>query len=98
MFMGYNSGGLPNLDSSGSYNIAIGPYTAYNLTTGARNVILGSGDATESSGRQMTSGSDNTLMGFKAGRAIQTGSGNTLIGSNAGANLTNGIDNLLIMD
>jgi len=96
MFMGYNSGGLPKLNTTGAYNIAIGPYTGYNLTSGTRNVIVGSGDSIESAGRLISTGSDNTLMGFKAGRAIQLGSGNTLIGSNAGANLTNGLDNLLL--
>lgn len=96
MFMGYNSGGLPKLNTTGAYNIAIGPYTGYNLTSGTRNVIVGSGDSIESAGRLISTGSDNTLMGFKAGRAIQLGSGNTLLGSNAGANLTNGLDNLLL--
>jgi hypothetical protein len=96
MFMGYNSGGLPKLNTTGAYNIAIGPYTGFNLTSGTRNVILGSGDSIESAGRLISTGSDNTLMGFKAGRALQLGSGNTLIGSNSGANLTNGLDNLLL--
>jgi hypothetical protein len=96
MFMGYNAGGLPKLNTTGAYNIAIGPYTGYNLTSGTRNIILGSGDSVESAGRLISTGSDNTLMGFKAGRALQLGSGNTLIGSNAGANLTNGVDNLIL--
>ena len=96
MFMGYNSGGLSKLDTSGEFNIAIGPYTAFNLTTGGRNTIIGSGNSVESAGRQLMTGSDNTLLGFKAGRALVNGNNNTLIGSNAGANLTNGENNTLI--
>ena len=96
MFMGYNSGGMPAVDTTGDFNIAIGPYTGYNLTSGARNVMIGSGESTDSCGRQISTGTDNTLMGFKAGRVIQSGSGNTLIGSNAGAHITAGINNLVL--
>ena len=96
MFMGYSAGGLPGSATTGSFNMAIGPFTGYNLTSGTRNILIGTGDSFESTGRQITVGSDNTLLGFKAGRAIQTGSANTLIGSNAGANLTNGINNLIL--
>ena len=42
MFMGYNSGGLPKVETTGSNNIAIGPYTGFNLSSGTRNVIVGS--------------------------------------------------------
>ena len=96
MFIGYNSGGLPKVNTTGSNNLAIGPYSGFNLSSGARNILIGSGDSTESVGRQLSTGSDNTLIGYKAGKAIQTGIGNTLIGSNAGANLTNGQDNLVL--
>ena len=95
-FIGYNSGGLPKVNTTGSYNLAVGPYTGFNLSSGSRNVMVGSGDVTQSVGRQISTGSDNTLFGFKAGRAIQTGSNNTLIGSNAGASLTSGINNLVL--
>jgi hypothetical protein len=96
MFMGYNSGGLPKLDTTGAYNIAIGPYTGFNLTSGARNIIVGSGDSGGSAGKLISTGSDNTLLGYKSGSALQTGSGNSLFGSNAGANLTSGLDNLIL--
>ena len=96
MFMGYNSGGLPKLDTTGAYNIAIGPYTGFNLSSGTRNVILGSGDSAGSSGKQINTGSDNTLMGYKSGSALTGGVGNTLVGSNSGANLTTGNDNLVL--
>jgi len=96
MFMGYNSGGLPKVNTTGAYNIAIGPYTGFNLSSGTRNVIVGSGDAGGSAGKQLTIGSDNTLVGFKAGSALSQGLRNTLIGSNAGANLTTGQNNLIL--
>lgn len=95
-FIGYNSGGLPKVQTTGAYNLAVGPYTGFNLSSGSRNVMVGSGDVSQSVGRQITTGSDNTLLGFKAGRAIQTGSNNTLIGSNAGASLSSGINNLVL--
>ena len=96
MFMGYNSGGLPKVNTTGAYNIAIGPYTGFNLSSGTRNVIIGSGDSGGSAGKLISTGSDNTLVGFKAGSQLQAGGGNTLFGSNAGANLTSGIDNLVL--
>lgn len=95
-FIGYNSGGLPKVNTTGSYNLAVGPYTGFNISSGSRNVMVGSGDVSQSAGRQISTGSDNTLLGFKAGRAIQTGSNNTLIGSNAGASLSSGINNLVL--
>ena len=96
MFMGYNSGGLPKVNTTGAYNIAIGPYTGFNLSSGTRNTILGSGNSSGSAGKLISTGSDNTIIGYKAGSAIQTGVGNTLFGSNAGANLTSGLDNLVL--
>ena len=95
-FIGYNSGGLPKVNTTGSNNLAVGPYTGFNLSSGSRNVMVGSGDVSQSVGRQITTGSDNTLLGFKAGRAIQTASNNTLIGSNAGASLSSGVNNLVL--
>lgn len=95
-FIGYNSGGLPKVTTTGPYNLAIGPYTGYNLSSGARNTIIGSGDSSGSAGRQLNTGSDNTLLGFKAGNALQSGNSNTLIGSNAAPNLTSGAENLVL--
>jgi len=96
MFMGYNSGGLPKLNTTGAYNIAVGPYTGFNLSSGTRNVIVGSGDSGGSAGKNMNTGSDNTLMGYKSGSALTGGVGNTLVGSNSGANLTTGNNNLVL--
>ena len=96
MFVGYNSGGLTKVNTTGAYNIAIGPYTGFNLSSGTRNVILGSGDSSGSTGKLINTGSDNTLMGYKSGSALQAGSGNSLFGSNAGASITSGVDNLVL--
>ena len=96
MFIGQYSGGITQTGKTGNYNLAIGPYSGFNLKAGSRNIIVGSGDSLSSAGGVITSGSDNTLLGFNAGRAIQTGVGNTLIGSNAGANLTSGANNLIL--
>ena len=96
MFIGQYTGGIAQTGKTGNYNLAIGPYSGFNLKAGSRNIIVGSGDALSSAGGVITSGSDNTLLGFNAGRAIQTGVGNTLIGSNSGANLSSGVNNLIL--
>ena len=94
-FIGYYSGGSASV-TTGTHNLAIGPYTGYSITTGTRNIIVGSGDSGSSAGKVITSGSDNTLLGYNTGNAMQTGIGNTLIGSNSGANLTSGANNLIL--
>ena len=98
MFIGQNSGGISQTGKTGNYNLAIGPYSGFNLKAGSRNVMVGSGEGGGggSVGGVITSGCDNTLLGYTAGRAIQTGIGNTLIGSNSGANLTSGANNLIL--
>jgi len=95
MFIGQNSGGA-STTKSGNYNLAIGPYSGNGLTSGSRNVLIGSGDSINSVGIVISTGSDNTLLGYSAGSQIQLGSNNTLIGSNAGANLTIGTNNLIL--
>jgi len=96
MFIGQSSGGISQTGKTGNYNLAIGPFSGFNLKAGSRNIIVGTGDSLSSAGGVITSGSDNTLLGFNSGRAVQTGVGNTLIGSNAGANLTSGANNLIL--
>ena len=97
MFVGYNSGGGPStLSKIGNYNLAIGPYSGYVLSTGSRNVLIGSGGELNSVGSKISTGSDNTILGYSAGSQIQGGNNNTLIGSNAGANLTVGANNLIL--
>ena len=97
MFLGYNSGGYQAITTkSGNYNLAIGPYSGYFLTSGSRNVLIGSGDEILGVGSVISSGSDNTLLGYSTGGQLRTGSYNTLIGSNAGANITSGINNLIL--
>ena len=95
MFIGQNSGGSTTI-KSGNYNLAIGPYSGNNLTSGSRNVLIGSGDSIKSVGIVISTGSDNTLLGYSAGSQISGGNNNTLIGSNAGVNLTIGVNNLIL--
>lgn len=97
MFLGYNSGGGPSLLSKiGSYNLAIGAYSGFYLSTGSRNVLIGSGNSLNSVGISISTGSDNTLLGYSAGSQITEGNNNTLIGSNAGAHITIGANNLIL--
>ena len=97
MYLGYNSGGGPSTSQkTGNYNLAIGAYSGYVLSSGSRNVLIGSGDELLSVGSAISSGSDNTILGYAAGGQISVGNNNTLIGSNAGANLTTGINNLIL--
>jgi hypothetical protein len=96
MYIGQNAGGYPGGLKSGNNNLAIGPYSGYFLSSGNRNIIVGSGDNLKSTGRIITSGNDNTLLGYQAGQAIQTGHDNTLLGSQAGYSLTSGSDNLIL--
>ena len=97
MFLGYKSGGGPSTSvKTGNYNLAIGPYSGFYLSSGSRNVLIGSGNQLNSVGIAISSGSDNTLLGYSAGGQIQIGSYNTLIGSNAGANITSGANNLIL--
>lgn len=96
MYIGQNAGGYPGGLKSGNNNLTIGPYSGYFLSSGSRNIIVGSGDNLKSTGRIITSGNDNTLLGYQAGQAIQTGHDNTLLGSQAGYGLTSGSDNLIL--
>ena len=95
MFIGQNAGSSVS-SKSGKNNLSIGPYTGNNLTSGSRNIIVGSGNNIASSGRVINSGSDNTLLGYHAGKVVQAGIGNTLLGSNSGANITSGSYNVNI--
>ena len=95
MFIGQNAGGSVST-KTGKYNIALGPYTGENLSTGSRNTIMGSGTAIASSGRLINTGYDNTLLGYHSGKDINSGIGNTLLGSNSGANITSGEYNIAV--
>lgn len=83
MFVGYQSGGA-STTISGTDNILFGIHTGYYMSSGSRNTIFGTGDTSRSTGRNLTTGSDNTIMGFRAGGSIRSANENVFIGSNAG--------------
>ena len=93
MFIGNHSGSSVT-SKSGVFNLALGHYTGSNLVEGSRNIIVGSGSSILSTGRQISSGNDNTLLGYNTGSSIQAGTGNTLIGSNTGASISSGSHNI----
>ena len=95
MFIGQNSGSTIST-KSGNNNIALGPFTGDNLSTGSRNIIIGSGNKDDSCGKNINEGSDNTLLGYHSGKELRSGVGNTLLGSNSGANITSGRHNVNI--
>ena len=90
-YLGYKSG-YSNSNpspSSASFNIAIGNEAGYSLTSGARNILIGSA-------KTSTDGVLNTSPNDSAGWALQTGTDNIHIGSNSGAKATSAINNVLI--
>ena len=58
-------------------NVAIGQYSAINLTTGSHNTALGSGTL-----QGITTQQDNTVVGYRAGQGIYGGQ-NTVVGANS---------------
>lgn len=79
---------------------------AGNLTTGANNIVLGSNNRGPTTGNQNTligsvgatlsSGADNTCVGYTSGVQLTTASNNTFIGSAAGARTSTGTPNIYI--
>ena len=96
MYIGQNTGGSSLGPKTGRYNLSIGSYAGYVLSSGNNNVIIGSGNELNSTGSNITSGNDNTLLGYLSGKSLQSGSYNTLLGSNAGPTLLSGIENLIL--
>lgn len=83
-YIGYKAGGNPGATITGENNLVVGPYSGYNLTGGARNLIVGGGSSLRATGRQLTTGSDNTMIGNNAGAFLVSGNKNTLLGFQAG--------------
>lgn len=91
----YNSNDQLNGDKTGDYNLFIGPYTGFNLSSGSRNVVVGSGDINSTTGFSITSGSGNTIFGYGSGTILSSSDNNTLIGSNVAPKLHSGGGNLI---
>lgn len=107
--IGNKAAGVSNDEANpvlGQDNILIGTYSGFQLTTGNYNVILGSGDGsntagpgtldTAGSGYSLKSGDRNFIGGFNAGRKLVSGSDNILMGSQAGAYMSQSNRNVLI--
>mgnify|MGYP000088406229 CR=1 FL=1 len=107
--IGNKAAGISNDENNpvqGQDNVLIGTYSGYELTTGSYNIILGSGDGsntavlgtldTAGAGYALKSGDKNFIAGFNAGRKLQSGSENILLGSQAGAYLNQSNRNVLI--
>jgi hypothetical protein len=62
------------------------------LTSGAKNVVIGSGNC----GDALTEGNDNTILGNNAGSAIVDGIRNVIVGASCGSSLTTGTNNICI--
>jgi hypothetical protein len=94
-----NSGGTSSIaignlalsNNTAVNNVAIGPLTLQQNTTGAEQVAIG-----ESALRENTTGNYNTAFGASAGKANQTGNENTFIGWYAGFNAGNVSQNVVI--
>ncbi len=80
---------LPAL-TSGGFNTLFGD-AGNALTSGFANTIVGhSGGA----GRLLSTGGNNTFMGYQAGQNVSTDSTNTYFGASAGLNVATGGDNV----
>ncbi len=88
--------GVPSgqLDQSGTNNTSFG-YQTFNFNaatfTGINNSVFGNG-----AGLSLTSGFDNTFIGFISGNANTTGKYNTFVGSGAGASDISGSQNTFL--
>jgi hypothetical protein len=76
---------------TGTYNVSVGSYAGFVLTSGIRNTFIG-----RATGRSATTASYNTFLGNNAGYFNTTGSSNTFLGSSAGLNHTTGSNNVFV--
>ncbi len=86
-FIGYMAGAsyeaaTPS-DNTASYNLGIGFYSLYGLTTGGYNFAAG-----HEAGRKVSTGTGNFFAGYKAGYNVETTNYNTIIGYNMTALIT----------
>ena len=115
-YAGYNTGVgynvLRNVEGSssgqGSFNTVMGHAACQNLTTGYKNVVIGTNAALmnthlnqsvvigHSAGYNITNSTGNVIIGIQAGMAYTGGGNNVFIGYYAGTNSTNGQHNTLI--
>jgi hypothetical protein len=82
---------------TGSSNLFIGHFSGRNIQSGNRNTGIGGGTGSGTQGilSSLTTGSDNTALGYLAGRFL-TSDRNSLLGSYAGYSLVSGGFNTLM--
>lgn len=84
IFVGYQSGKGDGVNYvTGDYNIGIGNYSLYSLTTSTENTAIGY----ESLKALTTGNGANTVIGYQAGLNNVIGTYNTLLGNGAGEGL-----------
>lgn len=81
----------PSTSSTSNQNIAVGPYTLTNLTSGSGAVAVGA-----YAGENLTAAGSNTFVGYLSGRFVTTGNTNLLLGYSSGSSLTTGDNNIVI--
>jgi len=99
---------LSNL-TTGSFNIAVGPYALEDATIGINNVAFGVNSLQRlvdgnqnvavgngTLGLSLVSANRNTAIGNGAGFLVSTGYNNVLIGADSGDNITTGNNNITI--
>lgn len=80
-----------------SKNIGIGNSSLRSINSGTYNVAIGAGAAAgEAAGYDLTTGSNNVMIGLSAGAQITTASSNTSLGAYAGSNNVTGAANTQI--
>jgi hypothetical protein len=88
--------GLDDLNNgySSETNIVLGETSStVDITTGLNNTVMAMHDWT---GDRITTGSNNTTMGYNAGKKVKTGGNNTMLGTQAGQYIVGGSGNVFI--
>jgi hypothetical protein len=96
--IGIQSGKNQSLGSgTGSSNLFIGHFSGRNIQTGSRNTGIGGGTGSGTQGilSSLSTGADNTAVGYLAGRYL-TSNRNSIFGSYAGYSLVSGGFNTLM--
>lgn len=101
VFFGNFAAGISNDDVAaplnGTYNVVMGNYAGFSMSTGSFNVVIGGGNqSVGAAGYDLSTGEGNVLMGYLAGRNLSTGDFNVLMGKNAGQQLAWGSRNFIM--
>lgn len=92
----YGAGASNAVVLSGTDNVLIGAYAGFQLTTGSYNVLIGSGNQINSTGRSLTAGSGNMIFGYQTAPQLSGGNDNLIFGKQAAYNLSTGSRNIFL--